>query len=315
MTLLEGIVIKAVNIWYDVHTAAGVIHSRPLGRLKLRREAAGVAGEGAGGAAPAVLVGDRVRCRRLPDGTGAIEEVLPRRTVLVRPPIANADQVLVVFTAARFGPDLDFVDRILVLAAHEGLDAVLVLNKIDLVPADDRARMEDVARVYSAAGYPFHLTSALTGVGVAALVPHLHGRVTVLAGRSGVGKSSLLNAVAPGLSLRTGAVSRRGDRGHHTTRHVELLPLPCPEGGAAGWVADAPGFSRLDLAAIPQEELAACFPELADCSERCRFRGCLHEREPGCAVAAAVRDGTVDAGRYARYTAFLAEVRGRDSRR
>lgn len=314
--VLEGLVIKAVNIWYDVHTAAGVIPSQPRGRLKLRRGAAGAAGE----QVPVVLVGDRVRCRRLPDGSGVIEEVLPRRTVLIRPQVSNVDQVLVVFIPSRSGPDLELVDRILALAAHEGLEAVLALNKIDLVPADARAGLEDVARVYRGAGYPFHLTSALTGEGVAALAPCLLGRVTVLAGRSGAGKSSLLNAIAPGLSLRTGTVGHRGEWGRHTTRHVELIPLPgpAPEGGPmdapAGWVADAPGFSRLDLDSIPQERLAACFPELAAWSERCRFRGCLHEREPGCAVTGAVREGIMDAGRYARYAGFLAEIRDREPR-
>lgn len=302
--------IKAVNVWCDVHTAAGVLSCRPRGRLKLRRESAGpVPREGAA----AILVGDRVRCRRLADGTGVIDEVLPRRTVLVRPPVANVDQVLVVFTATPSGADLDLVDRILVLAADEGLAAVLALNKIDMVPAAERVPLEGVARVYRAAGYPFHLTSALTGEGVDGLAADLRGRVTVLAGRSGTGKSSLLNAVTPDLSLRTGAVSESGGWGRHTTRHVELLPLrasaPGGEGGGgpSGWVADAPGFSRVDLP-VPRERLAACFPELAALSAGCRFRGCLHEHEPDCAVIAAVRGGAVDGARYARYAAFLAEI-------
>lgn len=314
--VLDGLVIKAVNIWYDVQTADGVIHSQPRGRLKLRRDGAGAAG----GGGSAILVGDRVRCRRLADGTGVIEEILPRRNMLIRPSVANVDQVLVVFTASRSGPDLEFIDRILVLAAHEGLLALLALNKIDLVSADTHAPLEDVARVYRRAGYPFYLSSALTGEGVDELASHLRGRVTVVAGQSGVGKSSLLNAIAPGLSLRTGTVSVRGDRGRHTTRHVELLPMsdPAPDGAGddpSGWVADAPGFSRLDLNPIPRDHLAALFPELAVWSEQCRFRGCLHEREPGCAVAGAVREGAVDAGRYNRYLGFLAEIREWDAHR
>lgn len=316
---LEGLVIKAVNVWYDVHTAEGVVPCQPRGRLKLRRESTG---PGPREGAPAILVGDRVRCRRLADGTGVIDEVLPRRSALIRPPVANADQVLAVFTAGPSGPDLDLVDRILALAAHEGLAAVLALNKIDLMPPDERERLERLAGVYRAAGYPFHLTSALSGEGLDGLAASLRGRVTVLAGRSGVGKSSLLNAVIPDLALRTGAVSRAGDRGRHTTRHVELLPMPAPgpggEGGdpaAAGWVADAPGFSRLDLAPVSPEELAAGFPELAALAEQCRFRGCLHEREPGCGVTAAVHRGDVDAGRYARYAAFLAEIRAQAAHR
>lgn len=304
--------IKAYNIWYDVDTAEGVVACRPRGRLQLK---AGAASPGGGaGRERLILVGDRVRVERQPDGTGAIIDVLPRRSQLVRPPVANVDQVLVVASCLQPPLDLEFVDRVLALVAWEGLAAIIALNKADLLAGGDRPRVEGAAAVYRRAGYPVFVTSATTGEGVAGLREALEGRITVLAGESGVGKSSLLNAIFSGLRLRTGKVSAKAGRGRHTTRHVELLPIAAGA-GAPGWVADAPGFTRLDLTAIPAGELASCFPDLAAHGHGCRFPDCRHDEEPGCAVRQAVADGLADRGRYARYRAFLAEIRGGESRR
>ncbi len=305
--MLEGVVVKAINIWYHVHTAAGVIPCRPRGRLQV----AGPSGDGGGPVGRerrTVLVGDRVRIRKEPDGTGVILEVLPRSTELLRPPIANVDQVLLVAGCAQPPLNLDLVDRVLVLAAWEGLDAVIAFNKVDLLSSEERSAVRQVADTYCRAGYRAFLTSAVTGEGVEGLRGALVGRITVLAGASGVGKSSLLNAAFPGLTLKTGAVSAKAGRGRHTTRHVELLPIP--DGG--GWVADAPGFTRLEVAAIPQDALGGCFPEIAVRAGGCRFPDCLHRDEPGCAVREGVARGEVDAGRYGRYRVFLEEVRAAD---
>lgn len=304
MPVLEGMVVKGYNVWFDVHTSEGILSCRPRGRLHLHPRGAH---ERPGGEEPAatLMTGDRVRVTRLADGQGVIEEVLPRHTCLIRPPIANVDQVLVVFTLREPPLNLGLVDRILVLAAHEGLAAALVINKADLVPQGERSLLEEVAGLYRATGYPVSVVSALQGQGLEAVKPLLDGRVTVLAGPSGAGKSCLMNALSPGLELLTGELSAGLGRGRHTTRHIQLLPL------AGGWVADAPGFSRLDLAAMAPESLAGYFPEFSPFEGQCRFRGCSHVTEPDCAVRQAVEAGRLARRRYERYASFLVEVRDR----
>ncbi len=316
--MTQGLIVKAFNIWYRVALPGGLTADcRPRGRLQPpagRPEEAGRrperrSGRGDPDRSRVLLVGDRVGVTLQPDGTGVIEEVLPRRSELLRPPVANVDQVLVVFTSVEPPWNSDLLDRILVQAEREGLSAVLALNKVDLLSTKAREDAEARVAVYRSAGYPCILTSALTGEGVEALRPYLRERITVVAGQSGVGKSCLLNALRPGLTLRTGAVSTKAGRGRHTTRHVELLPLD------GGWVADAPGFSRLDLSYIPGEDLAGCFPEIVREAAGCRFRGCLHVHEPGCAVRRAAGAGAIHPDRYSRYTSFLAEIRAREAPR
>ncbi|MBE3589827.1 MAG: ribosome small subunit-dependent GTPase A [Firmicutes bacterium] len=287
----RGQVIKAYNHWFDVwlEDARQVWACQPRGRLRL---------EGRG-----ILVGDRVRVLPRADGEGWIESVEPRRTELTRPPVANVDRVVAVMAWRRpdFVPEL--LDRILVQAEHAALEILVVFNKIDLVEdEEDRARLHAVRERYRRAGYPVFLTDALHGEGVDRLRPHLERGVTVLAGPSGAGKSKLLSAIEPGLRLRSEAVSEKTGRGRHTTRHPELLRL------GEGWVADTPGFSRLDLSGLASDGLGDLFPEFAPHTAACRFNDCKHRAEPGCAVRAAVEAGQVDAERYARYLQFLAEV-------
>jgi ribosome biogenesis GTPase len=285
---LEGLVVKGWSDWFDVETEAGRLRCRPRGRLR----------RGSGG----VMVGDRVRVLPLGGGEGAIEGVEARRTALRRPPVANVDRVAVV-SAWRLPPwDPLLVDRLLVLAAAAGCQAVLAVNKVDLLEPGERRDMRAAVAPYRAAGYPVVETSARTGDGLAELARLLASGITVFAGPSGAGKSHLLSRVT-GRQLRTGGLAPRVGRGRHTTRHVELLPVP---GG--GWVADTPGFQRLDLTGIDRRELGGFFPEFAPFAGSCRFRGCLHRGEPDCAVAAAVAGGAVSADRYARYRVLLEEV-------
>lgn len=252
-------------------------------------------------------VGDRVRIAELPGGEGAIEEVLPRRNELARPPVANVDRVVVVMAWRE--PDLlpELLDRILVQAHAAGLEAVVVVNKLDLAEtAGDRRAAEAMRACYERAGYEAHLVSAKTGEDLEPLARRLREPgVQVLAGPSGSGKSFLLSRVEPGLALRSGEVSRRTGRGRHTTVHARLLPI------GEGWVADTPGFSRVALPSLGPGALAQAFPEIAERGLGCRFRDCLHRREPGCAVRRAVEVGEVDRGRYERYVQFLAEVEAR----
>lgn len=286
--------IRAHGHVFYVQLGQELVECRPRGKFRLQGDR--------------VLVGDRVTVRPSGAGEGYIEEVLPRETVLWRPPIANVDQAVVVFTAAQ--PDLDWrtLDRFLVLAETADLDILIVLNKADLLPPGEA---DAAIAPYRALGYPLRTVSARTGHGVEAVRPLLADRLSVLAGQSGVGKSRLLNALEPSLDLRTGGVSRKVQRGRHTTRHVELLTLPGIDGAR---VADTPGFSHVDLGEIEKEDLRFCFPEIRELEGRCRYRGCLHYQEPECAVQAAAAQGEIHASRYDSYIAFLTEIIARPPR-
>jgi ribosome biogenesis GTPase len=261
--------------------------------------------------ASGIFAGDRVLCRDLGDGEGSIEGVRPRRNLLTRPPVSNVDRVAAVVSWREplFSPA--FVDRLLLEADRNGCACVLCVNKIDLLAPAERAEAACALEPYRKAGYPVHLISAATGEGIEAVRSALSSSLTVVAGPSGAGKSRLLAALVPSSRPpRSAAVSRRIGRGRHTTRHVELLPL---DGG--GWVADTPGFSRLDLEGWDPDELEAHYPEFSPHRDACRFRGCRHDREPDCAVRAAVGAGAVDPGRYTRYLDLLQELRRARERR
>jgi len=292
-----------------------------LGADGPRRPARGGRGRGPGPGAEAapdedsgaatLLPGDRVRCSDLGAGQGVIDEVLPRRSALARPPIANPD--LVVIVAAWLAPPFSasFVDRVLAEAALQGCTAAVCINKCDLLDGAGRAAAEAALRPFAAGGYPALLTSAVRGDGLDELRALLAGRLGVFSGPSGGGKSRLLAALTTGRPPRSAELSARAGRGRHTTRRVELLPL---RGEDAGWVADTPGFSRLDLAAALPEDLPGLYPEFVTLAPACRFRGCLHGSEPECAVRAAAESGALDAGRYRRYLGLLAELRARPRR-
>lgn len=280
-----GRVIQSVGDYHTVALADGrSVLCRARGRLKRQG---------------AVITGDRVTVTVVGD-EGVVEDVEPRTSQLIRPVIANVDTAVVVMSLARPDPSLDLVDRILVMAEREKLDAIVVFNKVDLV---QEAEAQRISAPYSQAGYPVFLTSASQGVGIERLKESLAGRVSILAGPSGAGKSSLLNALIPGASLRTADVSHKLQRGRHTTRHVSLLPL-----GEDGWVADSPGFSALSFGAMDPRDLPALYPDFARFTEGCRFTGCLHRSEPDCAVREAVEQGELDEGRYRRYLRLLHEI-------
>lgn len=254
-----------------------------------------------------LLVGDYVETTEAASGSCVIEKVLPRRTELIRPPVANIEQALIVFALRDPRPDFQLLDRFLVLSSAAGVEPIICLNKTDLTPVTIvRSYME----AYRAAGYRLILTSARTGEGLDDLRAVLRGRFTVLAGPSGVGKSSLLNAIQPGFRLKTGEVSAKTRRGRHVTRLVELLPI---EGG--GFVCDTPGFTELKLPEIPPEAVARYFPEIGRWSENCRFHDCLHVGEPDCAVRKAVKEKKLPLFRYRHYTAFVAEIVERERRK
>lgn len=251
-----------------------------------------------------VAVGDEVIIFDNGSGRGLIEQVLPRRTVLARPDVfyphrqqvivANADQLLIV--AAWRSPTLwlELVDRYLISAERSRLRPIICLNKIDL--AEDTAAYQAAMQPYRALGYPVIFTSALTGEGVDTLRESLRGQITALAGLSGVGKSSLLAVIQPGLQLRTGAVSEQSGEGRHTTTQVTMLSL-----AGSGFVVDTPGIREFGLSGLSRRELINFYPDLAVVATRCRFADCAHHREPGCAVKLAVAQGELATSRYETY--------------
>jgi len=228
---------------------------------------------------------------------GWLDEILPRKTESVRPPAANLSLMLLVI-APEPAPDLLLIDRLLVFAQQSGYGAVVCVNKCDL----EAGLADALQKAYAPSGFSVLGVSALTGEGLSALGEKMRGELCCLAGQSAVGKSTLLNALC-GLDLKTGELSERIRRGKHTTRHAELLE-------ANGFsVLDTPGFSLLSLSAMEPERLARYYPEYEALAPNCRFQPCLHDREPGCAVRAAVDRGELDEKRYERYRLLLSEVR------
>ncbi|WP_281887780.1 ribosome small subunit-dependent GTPase A [Paenibacillus sp. YYML68] len=303
----NGLIVKALSGYYYVLSETSgeseSIQCRARGVFKKR------------GITP--LVGDRVVYELTDNGEGTVTEVLPRSSELVRPPIANVDQTVLVFSISEPAMNVPLLDKFLVHTESAGLDTIICLTKRDLLPGSGsdsehgdkgatggESDLEDVIRLYQSIGYPVIVTSAHEGIGVQEIVERLAGRISVFAGQSGVGKSSLLNAMIPGLRLETNAISMKLGRGKHTTRHVELLRLP---GG--GIVADTPGFSQLDFLQVDADSLGSCFREFAPLAAECRFRGCLHLHEPDCKVQEAKEDGRIAASRYSSYIQFLEEIR------
>lgn len=283
----EGLVTLASTDSCVVRTGHSTVRCVLRGRLRRGRER--------------VITGDRVRVSVEDDGTGVVEEILPRRSELTRPPIANVDHVVVMATVVDPALNTSLLDRLLVMVEHGEFDSTLCINKADL---SDPAEVEIVSGRYLRAGYRVVVASALTGQGTDALRSRLKDRMSVLAGETGTGKSTMLNRLVPGADLQEGAVDSKIRRGRHTTRHVMILDLP---GG--GMVADSPGFMRVSLDGVSPRELADCFPEIRALAGGCRFADCLHVDEPGCTVKEAVVDGAVDGERYGSYLAFVSEAR------
>ena len=277
--MIEGIIIKALSGFYYVASKGSIIDCRARGRFRLD------------GSSP--LVGDRVRCSLDANGKGRVDLVHERKNWFIRPAVANIDTL--VFVAANTNPITDpfLIDRFSVIAAEAGCELVICINKTDLDPGD---RLYDI---FTKAGFPVVRTSAETGAGIDELLEHLRGKVSAFSGNSGVGKSSILNALLPGAHIRTGEVSEKLGRGKHTTRHVQLYHL-----GNGTYVADTPGFASLDVTmtnVILKEQLQYDFPEFAPYLGSCRFHDCAHLKEPGCAVTAAVSAGLIGESRYASY--------------
>lgn len=286
---MQGTILRGIGSFYYVLDEAGAVHQVRAQR-KLRRERL------------KPKVGDRADFTPGEgEEDGWIHAILPRRNELVRPPVANIDAVVIAAAAAAPLPDLAMVDRLLVNARRSRIEARLVITKCDL----DEGLADDILRQYRGAQCAPMKVSALTGEGVDALRESLSGRVHALAGQSGAGKSTLINALY-GLSLETGNLSRKIDRGKNTTRSCELIPV-----AGGGMVLDTPGFSLLETELFDPVELPESYPEFMPLTGQCYFQPCYHASEPRCAVRAAVAAGEIDEKRHGRYVEILNDTRQR----
>lgn len=249
-------------------------------------------------------VGDHVTIEKQPRGYALIDSILPRKNILVRPPVANIDQIFIVIAASAPEPDWLLLDRMIVEATKMKITPVPVLNKIDDASPAVISQFETEYRHFDKL-----CVSAHSKEGLKTLKVKLQGKVSCFSGQSAVGKSSLLNALFPDLQLAVGELSEKIDRGKHTTRHAELVPY---ENGA---VLDTPGFSLLESDWIEQYELDACYPEFAYAPFRCRYPDCMHDSEPDCGVKALLQDGTLSQGRYERYIVLARENQERRKHR
>lgn len=290
---MRGLIVRSQSGFYTVETETGSFNCRLRGRLKRGKRLGDI-----------VAVGDWVEIFPQAGGEGMIEAVEPRQRLLSRTAptpqgeyqqiiLANPDQTVFIFACARPEPRLGLLDRLLVMSEQRRVPALVVANKVDLV---NISQAQALFSRYDTLGYPIIYTSAKSGMGIPELTARLKGKISVFAGPSGVGKSSLLNFIQPGLGLAIRSVSQATEKGRHTTVVRQLFPL---QGG--GYVADTPGIKALALWDIQPEELDGYFPELRGLVTGCQFSDCTHMHEPGCAVLAAVKSGKIHPDRYASY--------------
>lgn len=283
---MNGIIVKAISGFYYVSALGKEYECRARGSFRKS------------GASP--LVGDRVEFEAVGGNGGTVNEILPRKNFLSRPPVANIDRLFIVSAFENPPPNEYIIDRLTAAAVFHGIEPIIVFNKCD---AGDFTEWENI---YRSSGFKVFTVSAESGEGIDKLKKEFSVGISVLTGNSGVGKSSILNCVFGNNALKTGEISEKLGRGRHTTRHTELLLLP-----DGGYVADTPGFSSLEAERDYEfrERLISCFPDLYEYSGSCRFSSCTHTCENGCGVLAAVRDGRVQKNRHESYKTLFNELK------
>lgn len=292
--MLEGVIVKGIGGFYYIDTQEGIFETRARGIF--RKE----------GIRP--TVGDSVRISILDqvNKKGSLDEILPRRNELIRPRVSNVDQAVIVFAAKSPDMNLDLLDRFLLLVEEQELDVAIVMNKID---RDENKEYETAGEIYRQAGYTVVYTSAELGIGLDELKKVLENKISVFAGPSGVGKSSLINAAFPGLELNTGEISEKIQRGRHTTRHAELISI-----SEHSYIVDSPGFTSLFLNHIPSEKLQYYFREFEPFVHECYYNGCMHINEPDCAVKGEIGKA-IHPMRYQRYVSIAQELKKEEERK
>jgi ribosome biogenesis GTPase / thiamine phosphate phosphatase len=283
----NGIITKGISSFYYVKISNGkVIECKARGRFRNT------------GITP--IVGDNVTVELLDEEHGTIVEIMPRKTMLIRPLVANVDQAIVVFSLKK--PDLNFtlLDKLLILIEHNKLDAIICLNKSDL---DDDDTFNNVASIYGNIGYRVIKFNGLTGEGMDELNNHIQGKISVFAGPSGVGKSTISNKLQSKIKMETGEISQKISRGKHTTRHAELIEV-----NKDSYIVDTPGFSSIDLTFIQPEELQYVFKEFNQFIGECKFTSCLHHKENICEIKDQVGKGIIPVQRYNAYVDILQEL-------
>lgn len=285
--MVDGTIIKGIGGFYYVDTEQGVYECRARGIFRKEKTKP--------------TVGDVVQIMILDEENkkGSLDVIKPRKNELIRPSVANVDQAIIVFSAVSPAINLDLLDRFLVLVAEQELDIIICINKIDL---DEAKGYEDIAVLYKEAGYDVLCVSAAKKIGIDSFKKMLKNKISVFAGPSGVGKSSLINAIAPGLKLVTGEISQKIERGKHTTRHAELIELY-----KNSYIVDSPGFTSLYLTHIHQNELQYYFREFQPFFNHCKYSGCSHTHEPECAVKEEVGKA-ISQCRYDRYVFLYKQI-------
>lgn len=291
---MQGKIIKGISGFYYVHVqGAGVYECRAKGIFRRQKLTP--------------TVGDAVEIAVLDERehTGNVERLLPRRNALIRPAVANIDMALVVFAAAKPKPNLNLMDRFLCMMEYQKIPATICFNKCDLI---GQAQREGLCDIYAATGYPVLFVSAKTGENLSSLSALLAGKTTSVAGPSGVGKSSLINELQTDIRMQTGGISEKIERGKHTTRHSQIIPIAA-QGEEPAYIVDTPGFSSMDIPGLEKEALRTCYPEFAPYEGTCRFAGCVHINEPDCGVKAALAGGKISPVRYENYRLLYEELK------
>lgn len=289
---MQGKIVKGIAGFYYVYTDEyGVLECKAKGIFRKENKKP--------------LVGDDVEAELLSEEekTGNITKILPRENELIRPAVANIDQALVIFAVTHPEPNLNLLDRFLMMMQTQNLPVIICFNKQDLAEPD---QVDELKRIYAASGYQVMFISAKKEQGVEAVMEVLRGKTTTVAGPSGVGKSTLINCICPEALMETGDISRKIERGKHTTRHSELFHV-CKD----TFIMDTPGFSSLGIFDLEKEELKDYYPEFTKVENDCRFRGCVHMEEPDCAVKTAVECGEISRERYENYRLLYKELKNK----
>lgn len=287
---MQGKIIKGISGFYYVHVVeSGIYECKAKGVFRSRNIKP--------------LVGDNVEIAVLDEEhkKGNIEAILPRSNELIRPAVANIDLALIIFAAAKPKPNFNLLDRFLILMEYQEVPVAICFNKTDLVSEEE---LHSFADIYAACGYRVLLASAAREAGIEEVLALLGGKTTAVAGPSGVGKSTLANCLQPNVRMETGAISRKIERGRHTTRHSEIIPV-CGN----TYIMDTPGFSTLDIPGFEKEDLQRFYPEFAAYEPYCRFQGCSHISEPDCGVKQALADGKISELRYGNYKLLYEELK------